>query len=216
VNLEAAEEVVRQIRMRDLSGIIAIDFIDLKNQSNIHNLEKRVNELFKQDLALVRMSKINEFGVMMISRQRAGVSLYDLFHTRCSSCNHLTEPRVESLAFNLLSELRVAVYCNPYENIQVKCSKQIAYYVLNYMKSQVAALEKNNVGQITISEATPLDLKAEQKIYFTVYPKGILKWSDLIQLEEVANYNLYDHQYLVLPSKYESFIHWGQICLIQN
>ena len=217
VNLEAAEEVVRQVRMRDLSGIIAIDFIDLKNATNLHNLEKRVHELFKKDLSLVRIAKINEFGVMMISRQRAGISLHDLSHIRCTSCNHLTEPRVESLAFNLFSELRLAIYSNPYENIQVKCSSKLAYYVLNYMRSQLVSLEKDNIGQIIVSESSELDLRADQKSYFSILPKGSLKKSDLIEIQEpVSSYNLYDSHYLVFYNPYDSFTHLGQTCVMQN
>lgn len=209
VNLEAADEIVRQIKLRDLSGIIAIDFIDMKNSSHIHNLEKRMNDLFRNDRVITKIGKINEFGVLMISRQRSGTSLYNLSHTKCSNCLHVTEKSMHSNIFELLSSIRIALYSRNEEVIKVECNPKIGHYMLNYMREELCHLE-NGKRRIIVNYSNISN--------FTINPVGELKNTDRIQvIQEILPKKAFDHHsYTIFPQFYTTFMHGGQVCLVSH
>ena len=86
-NLEAAEEIFKQIQLRNIAGLIVIDFIDMNINTNNTKVERKVRELFYKDRSRVQITKISQFGLMEISRQRIGQSIYETFYTKCDCCN---------------------------------------------------------------------------------------------------------------------------------
>ena len=86
-NLEATEEIFKQIQLRNIAGLIVIDFIDMNINTNNTKVERKVRELFYKDRSRIQMTKISQFGLMEISRQRIGQSIYETFYTKCDCCN---------------------------------------------------------------------------------------------------------------------------------
>ena len=85
-NLEACNEIFKQIQLRNIAGLIVIDFIDMNINSNNIKIERKIKELFFRDRARVQITKISQFGLMEISRQRIGQSIYETFYNKCYCC----------------------------------------------------------------------------------------------------------------------------------
>ena len=102
-NLEAADEVARQLRLRDLGGLIVIDFIDMESQKNQREVENRLRDALRYDRARVQIGKISRFGLLELSRQRLRPSLEETAHIACPRCNGTGHIRgIESTALHVL------------------------------------------------------------------------------------------------------------------
>ena len=207
VNLEAAEELARQIRLRDLSGIIAIDFIDMQNPIYIQNVEKRMNELMKHDHVIIRSGKLNEFGVFMMSRQRSHTSLYDQLHSKCPTCLNVSIQSIHSLAFHVFSAIRLSVHSNQGAVIKVECDERVLNYIQNYMRRELVALETRDT-RIIINQG-PINT-------FKINPAGISPIPESVPELRVANkpYDLY--QLKVFAKVYTSIFYSGNICTVYH
>ena len=86
-NLEACDEIFKQVQLRNIAGLIVIDFIDMSINGNNNKVERKIKELFYKDRARVQLTKISQFGLMEISRQRIGQSIYETFFKKCECCN---------------------------------------------------------------------------------------------------------------------------------
>ena len=86
-NLEASNEIFKQIQLRNIAGLIVIDFIDMNISSNNLKVERRIKELFYKDKSRIQLTKISQFGLMEISRQRIGQSIYETFYNKCDCCD---------------------------------------------------------------------------------------------------------------------------------
>ena len=106
-NLEAAEEIFKQVQLRNIAGLIVIDFIDMSMNSNNLKVERRVRELFYKDRSRVQITKISQFGLMEISRQRIGQSIYETFYTKCECCNGNGFKKTNSIIIhNIISTIK--------------------------------------------------------------------------------------------------------------
>ena len=142
-NLEAAEEVARQLRLRDLAGLVVIDFIDMDEQRNNHAVERKMKEALKSDRARVQMGKITGFGLMEISRQRLRSSFLESGHHVCPMCQGRGIIRSEqSCAMHALHLLEDAALKNPNNDIVLTLPPQIAFYILNNKRDNIAQIEK--------------------------------------------------------------------------
>ena len=106
-NLEACEEIFKQIQLRNIAGLVVIDFIDMSIGSNNYKVESRIKSMFQKDKSRVQLSKISQFGLLEISRQRIGNSIYEIFFENCSCCggdNHLKSRYV--ILYELMSLIR--------------------------------------------------------------------------------------------------------------
>lgn len=171
VNLEAAVEIANQIRLRDLSGIIAIDFIDMHNLGNIYKVEEEFRQAIKGDHASIRVSNINEFGVLLLSRQRSNFNIYEILYKRCDSCIGYGFIRtVPSMVFEIISEIRLSIHANPNNKIiTVECPKNVAEFILNDLRNILYNLEKDDLRiKIVINE--------NLKNTFNIMPKGEFKF----------------------------------------
>lgn len=143
-NLEAAEEVARQLRLRDLAGIIVVDFIDMRPRANREGLERRMKELLKRDKARTEVSRVGPFGLIEIVRQKIGAPVQMVQHRTCPCCAGKGIVRtVESLAVTHLRALREWLAKEHGEVIKVILEVQpaVAFHMLNAKRAEIARIE---------------------------------------------------------------------------
>lgn len=150
-NLEAAEEVARQMRLRDLGGLVVIDFIDMSSGKHQRLVEERLQQALKQDRARVQIGRISRFGLLELSRQRLRPSLGESSQIICPRCDgHGRMRSIESLS---LSILRVAEEHAMKENtgqVLVQAPPQIANYLLNEKRRALIEIEQRHEAPIII------------------------------------------------------------------
>ena len=150
-NMEAAEEVARQLRLRDLGGLVVIDFIDMSSNKHQRDVENKLQNALKYDRARVQLGRISKFGLMEMSRQRLRPSLGEASQLVCPRCDgHGRMRSVESLS---LSILRVAEEHAMKENtgqVLVQAPTEIANYLLNEKRRALAEIEQRHDAPIVI------------------------------------------------------------------
>ncbi len=150
-NLEAADEVARQLRLRDLAGLIVIDFIDMiENRSN-RAVERRLKDALKDDRARIQVGRISHFGLMEMSRQRIRFGVVESSTHKCPTCNGTGLVRsVESVALMVMRNVEDHVLKRPGQSINVKVPVDVALYILNTKRGTLATLEIKHGLSITI------------------------------------------------------------------
>jgi len=150
-NLEAAEEIPRQLRLRDVGGLIVIDFIDMKRKRNIQSVEDKLRESVKVDRARVKVGKISRFGLMEMSRQRLAPSLGEATHTPCPRCGGQGRIRTtESSALHLLRVIEEETLKDNTAFLDARVPVEVASYLLNEKRNALAQLEDRYQVRITI------------------------------------------------------------------
>jgi len=141
-NLEAADELARQLRLRDLGGLIVIDFIDMESQRNQRDVENRLRDALRHDRARVQMGKISRFGLMELSRQRLRPSLGETSHQACPRCNGTGHVRsIESSALHILRIMQEEAMKENSAAVHVQVPVDVATYLLNEKRDDIHALE---------------------------------------------------------------------------
>ena len=141
-NLEAAEEVARQLRLRDLGGLIVIDFIDMENAKNQREVETRLKDALRYDRARVQMGKISRFGLMELSRQRLRPSLSEGSHVTCPRCNGTGHIRdTESSALQVLRIIQEEAMKENSAAIHVQAPVDVAAFLLNEKRGEILKIE---------------------------------------------------------------------------
>jgi len=150
-NLEAAEEVARQLRIRDLGGLIVVDFIDMREQKNRSQVEKRLRAEMKQDRARVKLGKISKFGLLELSRQRLRPSIDFGSMETCSHCGGKGQiPSVESMGLNFLRKLKLHTLKADVQHVNAQLPPPVADYLLNRKRRELSDLESKRAVGITI------------------------------------------------------------------
>ena len=150
-NLEAAEEVARQLRLRDLAGLIAIDFIDMKRESSNKAVQDKLVDCLKEDKARMEVGKINRFGVLVMTRQRIRPSLQNVTHEACPMCQGSGKVKSpEALVLSVVRRLKAILCREAIGEIRVKLAPAIAMGVLNQKRKDLAALEDLYDSRIVI------------------------------------------------------------------
>ncbi|WP_395823129.1 Rne/Rng family ribonuclease [Collimonas sp.] len=151
-NCEAAEEVARQLRLRDLGGLIVIDFIDMENSKNQREVETRLKDALRYDRARVQMGKISRFGLMELSRQRLRPSLSEGSHVTCPRCNGTGHIRdTESSALQVLRIIQEEAMKENSAAIHVQTPVDVAAFLLNEKRGEILKIEtRHRVGIILI------------------------------------------------------------------
>ncbi len=141
-NLEAAEEVSRQLRLRDLAGLIVIDFIDMiENRSN-RAVERKLKDSLKNDRARIQVGRISHFGLMEMSRQRIRFGVVESSTHKCPTCNGTGLVRsVESVALMVMRNVEDHVMKKPGQSINVRVPVDVALYILNSKRGTLSTLE---------------------------------------------------------------------------
>ena len=159
-NLEAAEEVARQLRLRDLAGLIVIDFIDMEEKRNNRAVEKKLKECLKHDRARIQVGRISHFGLLEMSRQRIRASVLESTMQICEACGGTGHVRsMSSVALHVLRTIEEHLLNDTKHHISVRTQPEIALYLLNQKRDTIIDFENRFGLSITIesdSDAAPL------------------------------------------------------------
>jgi ribonuclease E len=181
-NLEAAEEVARQMRLRDLAGLVVIDFIDMDQNRNNRAVEKKMRDALAQDRARVQMGRISQFGLMELSRQRRRRSLLEGSSASCEHCHGVGRKRsIESSALKALRAVEEESVRGRAARICLKVTPDVAAYLLNEKRELVNAIESDN-GMFTKIVADDSLIRPAFSINVTATKSG----TEVDPLEEIA------------------------------
>src|SRR5437879_6908761 len=183
-NAEAADEIARQLRLRDLGGLIVIDFIDMENQRNQREVETRLRDALRYDRARVQMGKISRFGLMELSRQRLRPSLGEGSNITCPRCNGTGHIRgTESTALHILRIIQEEAMKENSAAVHAQVPVDVATFLLNEKRADIHSIEarlKVNVVLIPNTHPETPNYKVER-----------LRHDDLNQSDALpASYNL--------------------------
>lgn len=151
-NLEAADEIARQLRLRDLGGLFVIDFIDMGPSRNQREVENRLKDAMKEDRARVQIGRISRFGLLEMSRQRIRPSLGDSAHQVCPRCEgHGYIRSVDSLALSILRIIEEETLKDSTSRVTAQLPVEVATYLLNEKRQMIADIEaRHHVNIILI------------------------------------------------------------------
>ena len=160
-NCEAAEEIARQLRLRDLAGLIVIDFIDMDEGRNNRTVERRLKEALKNDRARIQVGRISHFGLMEMSRQRIRSSVLESSTDKCPHCGGTGHVRsVSSVTLHLLRMIEEMLLKGGTHNLIVRTRTEVALYCLNHKRAHLRDLESR--FQITITVNADASVGAAQ------------------------------------------------------
>ena len=150
-NLDAAIEIARQLRLRDLAGLIAIDFIDMKRETNIKSVQSQLVDHLKEDKARMEVGKINRFGVLIMTRQRIRPSLQHINHESCISCRGTGKVKTkEAVMLECFRKIRSAALREEASRLSVRMSSDIGLLMLNSKRADIHNLELKHRVRIEI------------------------------------------------------------------
>ena len=179
-NIEAAEEVARQLKLRDLSGLIVIDFIDMEGYKNQHSVEKKLKEAMSSDRARIQIGRISHFGLLELSRQRLRPSVSENYFSTCDTCGGTGVVRsVESSALRVLRKIEDTNIRNELLNVFVP--SKIGMYILNHKRKSISEIEE----KLNISINFQFD-DQDTDPDCTIEKKGPFK---IAELSEVKNFS---------------------------
>lgn len=152
-NLEAAEELARQLRLRDLAGLVVIDFIDMEDRRNNHVVEKALRDALRHDRARLQVGRISNFGLLEMSRQRLRPSVTELNSETCTHCSGVGRVRsAAGQALQIIRAIEVEGMQNRTAILKVHTHTNIAFYLLNTMRADLQSLEQRYHFQIIFAE----------------------------------------------------------------
>ncbi|HEY8564915.1 MAG TPA: Rne/Rng family ribonuclease [Beijerinckiaceae bacterium] len=141
-NLEAAEEIARQLRLRDLAGLIVIDFIDMEEKRNNRAVEKKISDCLKNDRARIQVGRISAFGLMEMSRQRIRTGVLESSSVPCPHCAGTGFVRATaSVALNILRAAEEQLIRSASHNLIIRTRTEVAFYILNQKRGHLRELE---------------------------------------------------------------------------
>ncbi|KZL26590.1 ribonuclease E/G [Pseudovibrio sp. WM33] len=200
-NLEAAEEIARQLRLRDLAGLVVIDFIDMEENRNNRAVERRLKECLKSDRARIQVGRISHFGLLEMSRQRIRTGVLESSSVVCPHCHGSGIVRsVESVALHILRSLEDQLLRGSTHNLNLSTPNEVAMYILNQKRHHLMDLERrfgleiSILGDDTVTEqhftlergelATPSE--RTQPLPATVQPDTIFPVEEEEEEEEIV------------------------------
>ncbi len=142
-NLEAAEELARQLKLRDLGGLVVVDFIDMENRGNNAKVERRMKEALSNDRARIQVGRISSFGLMELSRQRLSPSLTEAQFEQCNTCSGIGLIRTaDAMSILVLRAIEEEGIRGRAAQIIVQVTNNVALYILNYKRKKMAQIEE--------------------------------------------------------------------------
>jgi ribonuclease E len=183
-NAEAAEEIARQLRLRDLGGLIVIDFIDMENNRNQREVENRLRDALRYDRARVQMGKISRFGLMELSRQRLRPSLGETAHNPCPRCHGTGHIRgTESTALHILRIVQEEAMKDNTASVHAQVPVDVATFLLNEKRVDLQLVEARHRVSIVLIPNVRLETPN--------YSVSRLRHDDLNRAEPLpASYNM--------------------------
>lgn len=150
-NLEAAAEAARQLRLRDLGGLVVIDFIDMRDNKHNKEVERTLKEALKMDKARVNLGHISQFGMLEMSRQRIAKNIIDAIHLECPHCEGRGRVKsVEAMALSFLRKVHAAAAKGQVAEVRGGLPLEVAYFLLNRKKRELAQIENDYEIVVTI------------------------------------------------------------------
>ena len=142
-NLEASDEIARQLRLRDLAGLIVIDFIDMEEKRNNRSVERRLKDALKDDRARIQVGHISHFGLLEMSRQRLRPGLLEGSSRTCPHCEGRGIVRsISSCGLSVLRAIEEHLMSRKAENLTVKANRETAFYILNEKRDHLLSIEQ--------------------------------------------------------------------------
>ncbi len=185
-NLEASDEIARQLRLRDLAGLVVIDFIDMEEKRNNRSVERRLKDALKNDRARIQVGRISHFGLLEMSRQRLRPSLLEGSTRVCPHCEGRGIVRsVSSCALSVMRAIEEHLISRKAENLTVKCHRDVAAYVLNEKRNHL------------------LDLEASYGISIFIVPSDDIKGSQ-VQIERAGERAMPQRKSAAAPVKIDT------------
>lgn len=150
-NMEAAEELARQLRLRDLGGLIVVDFIDMRSNAHTREVEKKLKASMKRDKAKVDFTRISKFGLMQISRQRMGAPVQAGNYITCPHCRGRGVVRsVENQALAVLRQIQTGVTRRNVISVRCRLPLEVSQYLLNKKRAELAEMEQRYHATIIV------------------------------------------------------------------
>jgi ribonuclease E len=155
MNLQAAKEIARQLRLRDLGGVIVNDFIDMREEKHRRTVEKAMRDAVKRDRARTKILKISAFGLIEMTRQRIRPSLKRSVYQDCPYCHGMAQVKTcESMSIDVMRMLQLAAHRDHVHHIEVRVAEDVANYLLNKKRGEIARLEESGNIQVQIRGAS--------------------------------------------------------------
>jgi ribonuclease E len=156
-NLEASDEIARQLKLRDLAGLVVIDFIDMEEKRNIRNVERRLKDALRFDRARIQLGRISHFGLMEMSRQRLRTGVLEGSTTQCPHCQGTGIIRsIESVALAVIRGLEDALLSGTRMALVATTTPQVALYILNAKRAYITDMEARHGLSITVQGSDKL------------------------------------------------------------
>ena len=142
-NLEAAEELARQLRLRDLSGLIVVDFIDMEESRNRHAVERKMKDAMRNDRARIQIGAISHFGLLEMSRQRLRLSIGESISNLCPHCEGTGRIRsIDTAGLQMLRIIEEEAQKGKMDELHITVHRDVALYLLNHKRQAIAELEE--------------------------------------------------------------------------
>ncbi len=157
-NIEAAKEIAKQLKLRDLAGLVVIDFIDMFEIKNRRLVEKAIRDAMMDDRARIQIARLSIFGLMELSRQRLGASLIERTSEVCPRCKGRGKIRAkEIVAMNILRAIKYATLDKQINIITVETTPELATYLLNFKRKNIFQIEKDYNIFIFVEENSSME-----------------------------------------------------------
>ena len=200
-NLEAADEISRQLRLRDLAGLIVIDFIDMDERKNNASVERRIKDRLKSDRARIQLGRISGFGLLEMSRQRLRPGMLEATTQSCPSCHGTGLIRSDdNLALSILRQIEEEGVRKRSQEVVAKCPVSVANYIMNQKRDYVASIERNYLLSVRVEgdinlvspEYSIEKLKSATRVLTEEEPELVTADGIMEVSEEETNENLKD------------------------
>ena len=183
-NLEATEEIARQLRLRDLAGLVVIDFIDMYENKNQHAIERKMRDVVKSDRSRIQMSRISQFGLMELSRQRLRPSVMEASTQQCPHCAGSGVQRsIDSAALQVLRNLEEEGISQQAAQVTVFVPTEIGFYLLNRKRDVLNEMEERYEFKILLNPDDKLILP-EHRIERTANKAKDKQLKEIVELSE--------------------------------
>jgi len=187
-DLEAADEIPRQLRLRDLGGIIICDFIDLRFERHRRELEKRLHENLNRDRAKTKMLRMSQFGIIEMTRQRMRPSLKRSIYADCPHCHGAGLVKTpESMSLDMMRRLAIGAHDERVVRIELAVCQEVAFYLQNKKRSEIARLEQSSGKRVIVRVEPTLGLD-ESKLELYDTRDGLVLLLETISSARLASF----------------------------
>jgi Rne/Rng family ribonuclease len=152
MNLHAAKEIARQLRLRNLGGVIVNDFIDMREEKHRRGVEKALRDAMRRDRSRTKILKMSQFGLIEMTRQRVSTSLKKSVYQDCAHCRGTGQVKTtESMSIDVMRLIQLAANSERVAQVEIRVADEVAYHLLNRKRKEVAKLEEGRNIQVRIS-----------------------------------------------------------------